>query len=91
MRVLFGVLLGASVLLSLAFIVALGAPKRHADTAMAWFLASTGWAALALDAALFAALLGAHLPGWVYAIVLGVQDAVFGWRLWLTVRARRRQ
>lgn len=91
MKALFGVLLGASVLLSLLFVLLLGDPRRHVDAAVAWFLASTGWAALAIDAALFAAVLGAVVPPWVFAVALLAQDVVFGWRLWFVVRERLRR
>lgn len=84
------VLLGASVLLSLAFVVVLGRPGRHADPAMAWFLASTGWAAVALDVLLLVSVLGARVPMWAGLGALIVQDAVFGWRLWLVLRSKRR-
>ncbi|HEX8106116.1 MAG TPA: hypothetical protein VF516_00245 [Kofleriaceae bacterium] len=87
---MFELLLGGSVLLSLAFVAALGLPWRHHDRAMAWFLSSTGWAAITIDGALFVAVLGARLPQWVFALALGVQNAVFGWRLWLVVRDRVR-
>lgn len=89
MRVLFGLLLGGSVALSLAFVVLLGDPRRRMDRAMAWFLASTGWAALVVDLALFLAVLGARIPPWVFAAGLGLQDVAFGWRLWLIIRERR--
>lgn len=89
MRMLFGLLLGFSIALSLGFVVALGRPRRHPDVPMAWFLASTGWAAVAIDAALFAAVLGTHVPAWLFAVVLAVQDGVFGWRLVLVLHARR--
>lgn len=91
MRGLFLALTGGSVLLSLAFIAALGDPRKHPDRGIAWFLASTGWAGLAVDLVLFVALLGASVNPWWLAAALAVQDTVFTWRLWLSVRARLRQ
>lgn len=90
MRLAFGLLLGASVTLSLAFVLILGPPWRRRDQPMAWFLASTGWAAIAIDGGLFVATLGTQVPVWVFAVALAVQDAVFGWRLWLVSRDRVR-
>ena len=88
MMLLFRLLFGASVLLSLAFILALGDPRRHEDRGVAWFLASTGWAALAVDGVLFVALLGQQVSPWVLAVTVALQDVVFGWRLRLALRAR---
>jgi hypothetical protein len=88
MRAMFVVLTGASVLLSLAFVAALGNPRRHKDRGIAWFLVATGWAGLAVDLVLFVALLGTAVSPWWLAGALAVQDAVFGWRLWLALRTR---
>lgn len=90
MMLLFQLLFGASVLLSLAFLAALGDPRRHEDRGVAWFLAATGWAAVAVDGVLFVALLGQQVSPWVLAVTVMAQDVVFGWRLWLAIRARRR-
>jgi hypothetical protein len=89
-RLAFELLLGASVALSLLFVLILGPPWRHRDQAMAWFLASTGWAAIAVDGVLFVAILGAQVAPWVLLLALTVQDLAFGWRLWLVARDRVR-
>jgi hypothetical protein len=91
MTLLFRILFGYSVLVSLAFIAALGDPRKHEDRGVAWFLASTGWAALAVDGVLFVALISGYVSPWVLAAAVVVQDLVFTWRLWLALRARRRQ
>jgi hypothetical protein len=88
-RLLFGLLLACSVLLSLAFALALGSPRKHEDRPMAWFLACTAWAAVALDGAMLVLVLGLDVPEWVFAVALLAQDALFGWRLWLLMRARQ--
>jgi len=89
-KLAFEMLLGASVALSLVFVLILGPPWRHRDRMMAWFLASTGWAAIAVDGVLFVAVLGAQVAPWVLLLALAVQDLAFGWRLWLIVQDRVR-
>ncbi len=88
MIVVFQVLLGASIALSLLFILLLGPPYRRADRAMSWFLAATGWSAIAVDGVLFVATLGTRVPAWVVAVALVLQDVAFGWRVWLIARER---
>lgn len=90
MKLAFELLLGVSVVLSLAFVLLLGRPWRRRDQAMSWFLASTGWAAIAVDGVLFVAVLGALASPWVLLVALAVQDAAFGWRLWLIAQDRVR-
>jgi hypothetical protein len=92
MTTLFRVLLGVSVLLSVAFLVALGRPSRHQERGIAWFLAAAAWAGLSVDGVLFAAVLGAgggQWMVWLLAGFLAFQDLVFGWRLWLVLRSAR--
>jgi amino acid transporter len=86
---LAAVLLGLSVVLNLAFVVLLGNPRKQPDRPIAWFLASTGWGAVALDATLLVSVLGAHVPPLVGVAVVAVQDGIFGWRLWLMYQSRR--
>ena len=84
---LFLVLTGTSVVLSLAFIAAIW-PDRHRDRGMFWFLVALAAAGAAVDAFLFVALAGTQLSPWWLAAALVVQDAVFGWRLWLALKSR---
>jgi hypothetical protein len=89
LTVLFGVLIGASVLLGLWFVLALGAPWRSESPTMAWLQAAIAWVAVAFDVALLLALLRIHVPAWGFVLILLAQDVVFGWRLALLWRARR--
>ncbi len=88
MRALFVVLLAVAVLLTAAFLVALGRPRSHEDRGVALFLAATGWSGLAVDTVLLVAVLGQVVSPWVAAAAIILQDVVFGWRLWLAVRYR---
>lgn len=78
----------ASLLLSGAFAVLFGWPWKRDEPAVAWFIASTNWAAMALDVLLLLAMFGIRPSLWVAALVLGLQDVAVGWRLWVLLRQR---
>lgn len=88
MKALFAVLFGYSVLVSWGSVAAMW-PERHRDPTMFWFLVALAVAGSAVDAVFFVGLLGAFAT-WYLLLALLVQDAVFTWRLWLSVRARFR-
>lgn len=75
------VLVGASVLLGLCFVVVFGRPWRSDNRAMAWLQWALAAVALAFDVVLMLALFGVVVPMWVVALVLLAQDGVFAWRL----------
>lgn len=83
----FLVLFGGSVLLSLAFIVAIW-PDRRRDSAMFWFLVALAGVAVPVDGILFVAVAGTQLSPWWLASALALQDGVFTWRLALALRSR---
>lgn len=83
------VLVGASILLSLWFVISLGNPRRSENPAVAWLLAAWGWVTVAFETMLFVALFSVRVPVWLAAVVLAAQDGVFAWRILLLRRARR--
>jgi hypothetical protein len=86
--VLLRALVGASISLSLWFVVSLGDPRRTANPPVAWLLAAWGWITIAFELLLLLALLRIHVPPWLAVGVLAAQDTVFAWRLVLLRRSR---
>lgn len=89
MTVLLRVLVAASILLTLWFVISLGDPRRSENATVAWLLAAWGWITIAFETLLLLALLHVHVPTWVAVLVLFAQDAIFAWRLVLLRRARQ--
>jgi hypothetical protein len=89
MRWVYLALVSLSLLPTVAYGVLLGAPWRHPDRRTAWLITSWVWTAGALEARLFFALAGVHLPQWVNAAILVGPAAVAWWRLWDFLRVRR--
>ena len=86
---LIQLLVAASIVLSLWFVVSLGDPRRSESPTVAWLLAAWAWATVVFESLLLLALLHVHVPAWLAAVVLLVQDGVFGWRIVLLYRSRR--
>lgn len=85
MRLLFALLLGGSILFAAGFALDLGRPSRSEAPNSAWLHAALAWAAVLFDASLLLALFRVHVPTWVFAVALLLQNAVFGWR-WAALR-----
>lgn len=79
------VLIGASIGLSMWFVLDLGHPRGH----VGWMLAAWGWVTVAFETMLLLATFRVHVPAWAAVVVLLAQDAVFTWRLVLLRRSRR--
>ena len=86
---LIQLLVAASIVLSLWFVISLGDPRQSENPTVAWLLAAWGWATVVFESLLLLALLHLHVPAWLFAVVLLVQDGVFGWRIVLLYRSRR--
>lgn len=89
MKVLFALLFAASAVFSAGFVVRLGSPWRNREPEMAWLQAAIAWIAVAWDLAWMALTLSVHVPIWVFAVLLLVQDGIFGWRWWVLETSRR--
>jgi len=88
-RPLLQVLVTASIVLSLWFVLTLGSPRRSENPLVAWLLAAWAWVTVAFETLLLLSLFRVHVPLWLAAVVLLAQDGVFTWRLILLHRARR--
>lgn len=88
-RVVYVVLVGASVLLGLWFVVALGRPWRSELPSIAWLQTIVVSVAVAFDLVVLLALFGVATPAWGVALVLASQDAAFSYRLFRLRLARR--
>lgn len=89
MKLFFALLFVASAVFSAGFAVRLGPPWRSPEPEIAWLQASLAWAAVAWDLAWVALTLSIRVPVWVFALLLLVQDGVFGWRWWVLEQSRR--
>lgn len=89
MRALLEFLVGASIVLTLGFVLALGPPWRSRAPGMAWMLASWAWATVAFETLLLLVLFRVPVPLWLAAVALLAQDGVWVWRLVLLHRERR--
>ena len=81
-------LVAASIGLSLWFVLSLGPPMRSANVKVAWLLAAWAWVTVAFELLLLLTLFHVHVPIWLAALVLLVQDGVFAWRIVLLRRSR---
>jgi hypothetical protein len=90
MRVMFEILVGASVVLGIWFALELGRPWRSENPPMAWLLAAWAWSTAAVETVLLLALFRVAVPPWVVVVVLLAQDSVWVWRL-VKLRRERRQ
>lgn len=86
-----GAALIISFLLGLAFVLILGPPWRSENVTMAWLQASLAWVAIWFDGMLILAHFGLRIPTWPIILWLLLQDAVFGWRLWVLLGIQRRR
>src|SRR5258705_33899 len=86
---LLQLLVAASIVLSLWFVLSLGNPRRSENPVVAWLLAAWAWGTVAFELLLLAALFRGHVPPWLAVVVLFAQDGVFGWRMVLLRRSRR--
>lgn len=85
-------LLAYAVLATAGFLRNIGRPARHGDVDVARFLVAQGWADLATNGVLLAALVQAlhgRVAVWLYATALVVQGGVYTWRWWITRRGAR--
>ena len=89
MRLLFQILVGGSIGLSLAFLYSLGPPWRSESPTVTWLLAAWAWVSVAFEATLLLVLFRVAVPPWIFAVVLVAKDAVFAWRLALVRRPPR--
>ena len=89
MRLLFALLFAASAVFSAGFAVRLGRPWRTPEPVVAWLQAALAWVAVAWDTAWTALTLLVPVPLWVFAVLLLVQDGIFGWRWWVLEASRR--
>ena len=86
---LIQLLVAASIGLSLWFVFSLGPPQGSGNVPVAWLLAAWAWVTIAFEVLLLLALLHVHVPPWLAALVLLVQDGVFAWRIVLLRRSRQ--
>lgn len=89
MTTLLRILVGASIGLSVWFVITLGPPQRSDNPLIAWLLAAWAWVTIAFEVLLLLALFHIAVPLWIAAVILATQDAIFGWRLVLLYRTRR--
>ena len=89
MTVVVQVLVAASIGLTLWFVLSLGPPERSGNVPVAWLLAAWAWVTVAFEVLLLLALFHVHVPVWLAALVLLVQDGVFAWRIVLLRRSQR--
>ena len=90
MRLLLQLLVFASIVLSVWFVLSIGNPRRSESPVMAWLLVAWGASTTAIETMIFVALLNIDIPMWVAALILAAQDAVYAWRIALVHAARRR-
>lgn len=83
------ILVGLSIVLTLAFVLRLGPPWRSANAAGAWLWALMGWTSVAFDTILLLTLLHIPVPAGAALLVLLVQDGVYAWRLFRLETSRR--
>ena len=88
MRIVFGVLIGVSMLLGASFLASYGPPWRSDRPLTAWVQSGLAWVALAFDTALFLSLFYVLVPLWIVALILLAQDIVYTVRLIALRRAR---
>ena len=86
---LLQLLVAASIVLSLWFVLSLGDPRRSENPIVAWLLAAWAWVTVAFEVLLLLALFRVHVPPWLAVVVLFAQDSVFAWRMVLLRRSRR--
>ena len=89
MRLLLQLLVAASIVLSVWFVLSIGNPRNSDSPTMAWLLVAWGASTTAIEAMIFVALLNIDIPMWVAALILAAQDAVYAWRIALVHAARR--
>jgi hypothetical protein len=89
-RALFVALIGLSLGLGLAFVIAFGSPRRSANPSMAWLQVGLAWVAVAFDAVLLLSMFHIVVSLWLVAMILLAQDAVFAWRLGVLIQTRRK-
>lgn len=91
MRLLFTLLFAASAVFSAGFAIRLGPPWRNREPEMTWLQASLAWIAVAWDLTWMALTLSVHVPVWLFAVLLLVQDGIFGWRWWVLEHSRHHE